>query len=319
MFHRHLLLLAWSTCFLAPAQDVARIATWQGDRAGAMAFVLDDGQREQAIIGAPLFDDVGLLATFVINPGKVAAVTGEGWYASWDEWRAVAKGGHEIGNHSMTHPNFTTAPESVLEEEIAAAQHRIEKEIGRPCHTFCYPFNAETPAARALVAKTHAVSTNTRRKAYGGPKFIAAQANAWADEAIAQRSLVVAMIHGIDTGYLPFAGRAVLRDHLAYVKSKSDQLWVAPLGVVDRYRQERETAKLDVQSGERTVILTLECDLDPLVYDVPLTVVIAAGGEPTMVQAMSATSPDGITTTVHGSAIHCEVLPGKGPVTVRWK
>ena len=93
-----------------PHSGPARIAHWGGDRVGALAFTFDDGQREQATIAAPMLDAVGLKGTFVVNPGKIAK-SGEGWNGNWDDWRTLAKNGHEIGNHSMTHPNFTATPE----------------------------------------------------------------------------------------------------------------------------------------------------------------------------------------------------------------
>lgn len=315
---RSLLLLALSCSTFAAEADGVRIATWQGDRAGAFAFTFDDGQREQAAIAGPMLDALGLKATFVINPGKTA--TGpDGWFASWDQWRALAKNGHEIGNHSMTHPNFTDAkvtPE-VLETEIVAAQKLIEKEIGQPCITFCYPFNAESETARAIVKRTHAVSTSGERKAYGGPDFTAAKANAWVDEAIAKKTQIVAMIHGIDSGYLPFAGRQIFKDHLDYVKSKEAQLWVAPVGVIRRYEQERAAAKLEGKGGAKKATFTLTCPLEPTIYDVPLTVVIASGAA----KAVSAKREGGgeVKCTAQGEVILCEVAPGKGAVTVTWK
>jgi peptidoglycan/xylan/chitin deacetylase (PgdA/CDA1 family) len=283
-----------------------------------MALVFDDGQREQAVIAGPLLDALGLKATFVVNPGKVAT-TSEGWFASWDELRALAKAGHEIGNHSMTHPNFTKTADAALQEEIVGAQQRIAKEIGQPCVTFCYPFNAETPASRELVRKTHAVWTGGERKTYGGPTFAAETANAWADQAIAGRTLVVAMIHGIETGYLPFTGRAVLRAHLEYLKSKQEQLWVAPIGVIGRYQQELAACRLAAEAGAGKATFTLACPLDPATYDIPLTVVIDCGSAPASASAKRDGGKGAIPVTVVGKSIHCEVAPGKGAVTVSWK
>ncbi len=320
MLHRSLLLLTLSWSVVA-AEESVRIATWQGDRAGAFAFTFDDGQREQAAVAAPLLDALGLKATFVINPGKTATGS-EGWFGSWDQWRALSKNGHEIGNHSMTHPNFTQVKEEVLEGEIVGAQQLIEKEIGQPCVTFCYPFNAESDAARVIVKRTHAVSTSGERKAYGGPDFTAAKANAWVDEAIAKKSLVIAMIHGIDSGYLPFSGRAVFKDHLDYVKAKESQVWVAPIGVIRRYEQERMVAKLEITggatiAGAKKVTFTLSCPLEPRIFSVPLTVVIASGAA----KVVTAKREGGgeVTATVQDGVILCDVAPGKGAVTVTWK
>ena len=314
-----LLILATSHGAVQAADDAVRIAKWQGDRVGAFALTFDDGQREQVTLAGPMLDALGIKATFVINPGKTPAQTGESWNGSWDEWRAMAKNGHEIGNHSMTHTNFAQVKDEGLEEEIVVAQKRIEQEIGQPCITFCYPFNAETPASRVVVKRTHAVATDTRRKAYGGKDFTADKANAWVDEAIAKKDLVVAMIHGIDTGYLPFTGRAVFKDHLDYLKSKEAQVWIAPFGVVDRYRQQREAAKLEAKPGAHQAIFTLTCPLDPKFYNVSLTVVIACGSTPKTPVAKRDGASEPTPVSIHGDALHCEVVPGPGLVTVSWK
>lgn len=310
-----LIALAITSVSFAAAEDAVRIAKWQGDRAGAFAFTFDDGQREQAAIAAPMLDALGLKATFVINPGKTPQ-QGESWFGTWEQWRALAKNGHEIGNHAMTHENLSKANDEVLQREVVDAKALIEKEMSLPCHTFIYPFNAEGDAARALVRKTHPVWSSGERKAYGGPQFTAAKANAWIDEAIAQKSLVIAMIHGIDTGYLPFAGRAIFKDHLDYVKSKAAQVWVAPLGTIKRYAAERDAAKLDVQASAKKAVIALTCTLDATIYNVPLTVVIASGGA----KSVSAKRAGGdVTATVSGDHILCEIVPGADPVTVTWK
>ena len=297
------------------AEDSVRIAKWQGDRAGAFAFTFDDGQREQAAIAAPMLDALGLKATFVINPGKTPQ-NGESWFGSWEQWRALAKNGHEIGNHAMTHENLSKASDEVLQREVVDAKALIEKEMALPCYTFVYPFNAEGDAARALVKKTHPVWSSGERKAYGGPNFTAAKANAWIDEAIAQKSLVIAMIHGIDTGYLPFTGRAIFKDHLDYVKSKESQAWIATLATIKRYAAERDAAKLDVQASAKKAVITLTCTLDPVIYNVPLTVVIASGGAKNVTAKRAGGE---VAAIISGDHILCEIVPGAEAVTVTWK
>jgi peptidoglycan/xylan/chitin deacetylase (PgdA/CDA1 family) len=311
-----LVALSLTACPLVRAEEPVRIAKWQGDRAGAFAFTFDDGQREQIALAAPMLDALRLKATFVINPGKTPA-NGESWFGSWEQWRALAKNGHEIGNHAMTHENLSKATDEVLQREVVDAKALIEKEMGLPCYTFVYPFNAEGDAARALVKKTHPVWSSGERKAYGGPNFTAAKANAWIDEAIEKKSLLIAMIHGIDTGYLPFTGRAIFKDHLDYVKSKDAQVWVAPLGTIKRYEAERDVAKLEIYGGVKMAKFTLTCPLDAAIYNVPLTVVIASGA----VKSVNAKREGGgeVAATISSATIQCEVVPGQGMVTVTWK
>lgn len=306
--------------FLGPcraAEDPVRIATWSGDRHAAVAFTFDDGYREHVGIAAPMLDALGLKATFAINPGKTSATSDFG-SGTWEQWRTLAKNGHEIANHSMTHPNFSQVTDAVvLEREIVGAKDLIEKELGQRCFTFVYPFNTETDAARALVKKSHQAWTGGERKAYGGPAFTAAKANAWVDEAITKKSLMIAMIHGIDGGYLPFAGRAIFKEHLDYVKSKEAQLWIAPLGTIKRYVAEREATSLTVKSAANQVVISLTSTLEPTIYSVPLTVVITCGKAKTL-SAKRAGSGEVVASLTDGRIL-CEIIPGPGAVTVTWK
>ncbi len=309
----------FTTCVINAVEPF--IAPWQGNRAGAMALTFDDGQREQAGLAGPMLNALGLKATFVINPGKTASKE-DGFYGTWDQWRALSKQGHEIGNHSMTHPNFakidTQEEAAILDQEIVAAKALIEKEIGQPCYTFCYPFNQESDASRAIVQRTHVVWTDRTRKTYGGPNFTSDKANAWVDEAITKKSLIVAMIHGIDTGYLPFAGRKIFQDHLTYLASKTDQVWVAPLGTIGRYMKERDQAKLSIiKSTHKTISLTLTHELDVTLYQVPLTIVLHCEGA-TSVTAKSEKNKT-ISASVKGSVIHCNIIPGPDIVTISWE
>ncbi len=314
-----LLLIVIATGSPLMGEDAVHLARWQDDRAGAIALTFDDGSSEQALVAVPLLDALGLKATFAINPGKTPA-NGDGrfGYATWDQWRAIAQNGHEIANHSMTHPNFSQVNDAaVLETEIVAAQRLIEKELGAPCVSFVYPFNAETEAARTLVRKTHLAWSGGERKTYGGPDFTAAKANAWVDEAIAKKSLMVAMIHGITRGYLPFSGAAVFQEHLDYLKAKSTQVWVAPLGTIKRYEAERDAARLDVQVSGKKMVITLTCALDPVSYNVPLTVVILSGKAKTVSAKRAGTGK--VTASIAGERIFCEIVPGPGAVTITWK
>jgi hypothetical protein len=128
------------------------------------------------------------------------------------------------------------------------------------------------------------------------------------------------MIHGIDSGYLPFAGRKIFQDHLSYLASKKAQVWIAPLGTIGRYQQQREKAKLIIASQTTAAVtLTLTCTLDPAIFNVPLTVVI-----PTATTAKNVTvHSDGksliLPTTIRDQAILCDIVPGTPPVTVSWE
>ncbi len=59
---------------------------------------------------------------------------------TWDELRAVAERGFEIGSHTVSHPHLTQLSDHELNEELRRSREQIEDELGRPCPLLAYPF-----------------------------------------------------------------------------------------------------------------------------------------------------------------------------------
>lgn len=60
-------------------------------------------------------------------------------FMSWDQLRALAAAGHEIGSHSMSHALLTVVDDEQLRREVEGSRTRIEREVGAACDSFCYP------------------------------------------------------------------------------------------------------------------------------------------------------------------------------------
>jgi peptidoglycan/xylan/chitin deacetylase (PgdA/CDA1 family) len=65
------------------------------------------------------------------------------------DWLAA---GHQIGAHTVTHPDLTNLPEAHAREEITAAKKRLEDRFGVPIHHFCYPYGRHNERVRDMVA-----------------------------------------------------------------------------------------------------------------------------------------------------------------------
>jgi len=59
---------------------------------------------------------------------------------SWDEVRSLDPELVEIGGHTVSHPSLGEADAAVLDREIRGCRTIIEAELGRPVHTFAYPY-----------------------------------------------------------------------------------------------------------------------------------------------------------------------------------
>ena len=98
------------------------------------ALVLAAVERSKRLPSAARLDLVGRLAAAAGSPRPE-------WdgIMSWDQLRDLARGGHEVGSHSVTHAILTQVEDAQLEIEVRHSRDRIRSELGVPCESFCYP------------------------------------------------------------------------------------------------------------------------------------------------------------------------------------
>jgi hypothetical protein len=144
---------------------------------------------------------------------------------------------------------------------------------------------------------------------YGGKDFTTEKANALVDGTLKQKKWMVAMLLAIEKGYAAFPSAAVLEEHLKYVQTLKDRLWVDTIGNVGRYVKERDAAKLDVKKAENSATFTLTTPLDAKLFSVPLTVIIDAKGA-TAAEAKREGETAALPVTVAADRVMVDVVPG---------
>jgi len=72
------------------------------------------------------------------------APTGIYRFMSWDQVRALARGGFEIGAHTVNHALLSRVPRDEAEREIIDSRDQIVAEVGHCSPTFCYPNGKRT-------------------------------------------------------------------------------------------------------------------------------------------------------------------------------
>jgi peptidoglycan/xylan/chitin deacetylase (PgdA/CDA1 family) len=77
--------------------------------------------------------------------GEAAARPAELATMTWDDLRALAADGVEIGSHTVTHAHLPTLSDTELERELRDSRARIEDELRRPCRFFAYPYGEHDP------------------------------------------------------------------------------------------------------------------------------------------------------------------------------
>jgi len=115
---------------------------WPRGKRAAISLTFDDARHSQVTRGIPLLDEYGTKATFYVSIRNL-----EGHL---DAWKAAATNGHEIGNHTLTHPcsgNFSFIDDRALEDytldkmrhELVEANSIIENLLGVRPVSFAYP------------------------------------------------------------------------------------------------------------------------------------------------------------------------------------
>lgn len=115
---------------------------WPEGKRVAVSLSFDDARLSQPDVGIPLFDKHGAKATFYVSLGS--------FKKRLPEWKKAAANGHEIANHSASHPctvNFPFSSNNALEDytlarieqDIESANAEIERLAGVKAVNFAYP------------------------------------------------------------------------------------------------------------------------------------------------------------------------------------
>ena len=144
-----------------------RTPTWPGSKP-AVLFTFDDGRESNHGVAAPILESMGARGVFFVVPqfiGLEGNAAKEFYYskidirnlasgaASPDEiWKPMMPGqladlarrGHWIGNHSLSHRNLVNLPASELEHEIRTSSEQIALWTGKPVEAFAWAYSWDT-------------------------------------------------------------------------------------------------------------------------------------------------------------------------------
>ena len=153
--------------------------SWPRGVRAAVSLSFDDARGSQVDRGIPILDQYGVKGTFYVLPSRVEQCL--------PEWTAAVAKGHEIGNHSTTHPcsaNFSFARTNGLEDytldrmenELTGAQARLHELLSVTPSTFAYPCGqkfvgrgAQTQSYVPLVAKHFTAGRGYRDERHNSP------------------------------------------------------------------------------------------------------------------------------------------------------
>lgn len=326
-----LLLMVAGFCVKAiePVRDgliKIRISDFKDDKAGAVSYTFDDGLRNQYLIAAPIMEKMQIPGTFFIIPGQVSATLQEAeakkpgaWGGiTWDEIRALAAKGFEIGNHGYSHKNLVTQVKGVeeLENEIENSADIIRRETGAFPISFCYPYNSFNEQVGEIVERRHVVA-RTFQQGIGARDTTAENINQWIAKLISQRKWGVAMIHGLTDGFDPLRPD-VFESHLTYAKKHEKDLWIDTFGNIGSYIKQRDATTIkDIKSGSNSVSFILDCELNKEQIKGALTLIILTENKVT--EAKAKQGRESLPVTISDKQIMINCVPDSKRVTVKWK
>lgn len=238
---------------------------WPGGRQGAVSLRFDDGLDSHIQRAAPLLERHGLRGTFYICP----AGSDEQWQARADQWKPVLQAGHEIGNHTISHPIPAALADRpgpncyenlTLEQyaaDVLAAHNRLENAFGRREWTFAYPCyqtwvgrGRQCRSVVPFIAERFlaAVAGGEISKPFNDPRYcdlhllLSLRADHLTTEdlirrieqAISMGRWAILTFHGVEVGHLPVSVQ-VLDELAAYLAMNRERIWTAPMVEVARF------------------------------------------------------------------------------------
>jgi sialate O-acetylesterase len=247
--------------------DAQTNTTWHHKKC-AVALTYDDALNVDLDNAIPVLDSLGLKATFYLS-GYSGALNNR-----LEEWRAIAKNGHELGNHTLYHPctgkrpgrEFVTADYDLstytfrrITDEINMTNTLLKAIDGKTKRTFAYPcgdtkigdsayldpVQNEFVAARGVNAQMQKIDDINLYNI--GCYMINGQSGdeliSLVKQAMATNTLLVFLFHGVGGEHSLNVSLPAHSQLLHFLKQNEKDIWIAPMMVIAGYVKENKMKK----------------------------------------------------------------------------
>jgi peptidoglycan-N-acetylglucosamine deacetylase len=259
-----LLLCGWIVSAKQTTQQGA-VFQWPEKHQGALSLTFDDARLSQVDVGMAALAQQGVNATFYVQPGNV-----EKRLAGW---KKLAAAGHEIANHTMTHPcsgNFPWARNKAIEDytlqrmhdELTEANTRIEALLGVKPVSYAYTCGhtfigrgLDTRSYIPLVASLFLTGRAAYNETPNDPLFcdFAQLASIDMDAKSFEQLLPILEQTRKQNGWLILMGHEINKDGAQTTRLETleklstyaleHQLWNAPVATIAKYVQQKRGAQ----------------------------------------------------------------------------
>ena len=258
-------------CNAIIAQDSERVKpiNWPNGAKVAVSLSFDDARLSQPDAGIPMLDSFGVKATFYLNPAPMRE--------RLEGWKKAVAAGHEIGNHSTTHPcsgNFSwVGKDNELENFTIEKMRRnliecnkiLKQELGVDAKVFAYPCGQKfvgrgknVKSYVPLIAEMFASGRGWLEELDNDPMFCDyaqlagremdgktfEEIQILVDNAKSHNDWVLLAGHEMGEEGNQTTRLSMLRKLIEYSKDPANGVWLAPVGEVQAYiKKERDKAQ----------------------------------------------------------------------------
>jgi len=240
---------------------------WPEGKRMAISLTFDDARLSQVDVGIPIFDKYGVKATFYVSPNSMME--------RLDGWKQAVKTGHEIGNHSMSHPctgNFLWARNRALEsmtlrdmaQEMNDANTVINEALGIVPVSFAFPcgqkFVGRGSALQSYIPLVSDIFISGRGWMDEGPNDPVfcdlaqltgmesdnksfEEIKALIDQAAENGVWLVLAGHEIGEPAFQTTWSSMLEELCEYASDPSNGIWLAPVGTIAEYVKDHPARK----------------------------------------------------------------------------
>ena len=256
-----------------------KVADYKDGKECAVSLTFDDSMKEHYTIVAPELEKRELRGTSWMCGGWMPAEPQyDTTHFTWAEAKEMSDKGHEMSNHSWSHPNMTTLSEDELKEQIRKNDEAILANLGKPSTTFCFPYNAYNDAVLAEVMKGR-IGARLKEFWLGGQHSPKEYLQKQIEDALAAGSWIVGMTHGINYGYDCYEDASEFTDFLDYLKSLEDRIWIGTFRDVAAYTAVAKGISLDISKDGKEITVVPATNLDRTLYETPLTLEVNTDGK----------------------------------------
>jgi hypothetical protein len=320
----------------------ASLCLWHDDKLAALSITIDDNCAPDHDWWRAKADAHDFRATWFVITGLVSS--GNRFHGTWEDFAELCRDGHAIGSHSVTHLKTDTlqpdgSPWSIDWEYRSSLEDLRRHLPDCQASGLAYPggpnqdLNSRKEAAalfrfaRSTTGTPNAANTIDYLNIRAMSRFHTGAIDGmdWCDlrnildPSVANgsfhRGWAVLIAHSLNDEQ-----KARWEDLFAFLDLHREDLWVAPIGDVAKYGQQRDTATVEVtHKADDEIRFTVRHEMDTAYYGMPLSVKVRVPDNWPEVEALLGDRHAPVSVISHERHLFAiiQVLAGQGEVICR--